>query len=79
LVAGRDRKPVAPRAMPEAKRAEGLGGNAGASRRDSLKMANFILERSALNENIRIFVEHLIPLCARQLQAGIGFCFLGEQ
>jgi len=39
-------------------RAEGSGGNAGASRRDSLETANFILERSALNENIRIFVRY---------------------
>jgi cyclic pyranopterin phosphate synthase len=33
------------------------------------------LERSVLNENIRIFVEHPIPLCVCLLQAGIGFCF----
>lgn len=51
-------------AMPESRiRAEGSGGNAGASRREFAKTANFILERSALDENIRIFVGHPIPLC----------------
>jgi hypothetical protein len=43
--------------------AEGSGGNAGASRREFAGNGEFILERSALGENIRIFVGHPISFC----------------
>jgi len=40
-----------------------LAETPGPPAKDSLKTANFILERSALDENIRIFAGHPIPLC----------------
>jgi hypothetical protein len=50
--AGRERNPVAARAMPEEVWAEGLAGNGRASRS---------MERSALDENTNIFDRHPIP------------------
>ena len=51
--AGRERNPVAARAMPEENWAEGLAGNGWASRS---------MERSA-SPKIHIFGEHPIPHC----------------